>query len=446
MTAVLLNPLTLVLGCMCIQWVTLGSVGPFSVKLPYLVLGLVMIYAASTPRRVASCWLFVRQNMTWVAAFGVYLILLTAALYGSEGQNMPLRQAFYLLASIAFAGSLATTRDVRSVVRTGAGLGLALFVLVIEILARTIGLSWIDAIVQFVRSGDLQFVIYKFFRPIFNSLDRSADATVVASQKNAIAVCVLTAALLFRSGYRKARPDFIGIAVLGAALILLLLLNTRSVLIVAGVSIVLATLMSAIMRPQEATGLLLKGLAALAIVAAGVSYTQAEDPVLNTMSDRFSFEDQSTASRVLQYEAAVEKIKEHPLIGNGYFELDGRPIHNLFLSSWVHAGLAAFLLVIVFYLVLLGRWLSILYTVMSYPERWVIPIAFEWIAPLPLLPLFRVWLSGDGGHLFLGEWLALSAFLGIVLANHVKRLTTARSLSAEVSPRPTHTPSLRPAT
>src|SRR6185295_15297235 len=104
----------------------------------------------------------------------------------------------------------------------------------------------------------LQFVIYKFFRPIFNSLDRTADATIVASQKNAIAVCVLTAGLLFRSAYRKSHSDFIGMAVLGAALVLLLLLNTRSVLIVAGVSIVLATLMRAIMRPQEASGLLLK--------------------------------------------------------------------------------------------------------------------------------------------------------------------------------------------
>jgi O-antigen ligase len=163
------------------------------------------------------------------------------------------------------------------------------------------------------------------------------------------------------------------------------------------------------------------------------------------MSDRFSFEDQSTASRVQQYEAAVVKIKEHPLIGNGYFELDGKPIHNLFLSSWVHAGLAAFVLVLAFYLALLGRWLSILLTVITYPERWVIPIAFEWIAPLPILPLFRVWLSGDGGHLFLGEWLALSAFLGIVLANDLKRRSLARRLAVAVRTAPIEPASIRPA-
>jgi len=446
MNAAPISPLTFVLACMCIQWVTLGSLGPFSVKLPYLMLSLAMIYAASSAARIAACWQFVRQNVVWIAPFSTYLVLLTIALYGSDGQNMSLRQIFYMLGGVAFAGSLAMARDVRSIVRIGGGMAIALFVVTIEILARSIGLSWLDAITEFVRSGDLQFVIYKFFRPVFNSLDPSADVTVVASQKNAIAVCVLTAALLFRSGSRRASRDIIGMGVLGAALVLLLLLNTRSVLIVAGMSLVLTILMSAVMRPAQRTGLLLKGLAAIAIVGAAVGYTQVETPALDTMSDRFSFDDQSTASRVAQYEAAVQKIQEHPVIGSGYFELDGRPIHNLFLSSWVHAGLAAFLLVLAFYFALLGRWFSILFSIISYPERWVLPIAFEWIAPLPILPLFRVWLSGDGGHLFLGEWLALSAFLGIVLANDLRRRSVARRRPAGIAPPPIHVVSVGSAT
>jgi O-antigen ligase len=442
-TAALINPVTLVLAGMCIQWVTLGSIGPFSVKLPYLMLSLAMIYAASSSSRLRACSQFVRQNAAWIAPFAVYIVLLTVALYRSDGQNMPLRQIFYFVGTTAFAGSLAMTREPRSIIRIGASVAIALFIIVVEILARRIGLSWLDAISAFIRGGDLQFVIYRFFRPVFNSLD--PDVTVVASQKNAIAVCVLTAALLFRCASRHPWRDAKGAAVLVAALVLLLLLNTRSVLIVAGVSIVLATLMGAVMRPQHATGLLLKGLTAVALVVIAVGYTQAETPALDTMSDRFSFEDQSTASRVQQYEAAVVKIKEHPLIGNGYFELDGKPIHNLFLSSWVHAGLAAFILVLAFYLALLGRWLSILLTVITYPERWVIPIAFEWIAPLPILPLFRVWLSGDGGHLFLGEWLALSAFLGIVLANDLKRRSLARRLAVAVRTAPIEPASIRPA-
>lgn len=433
MTAALFSPLSLVLACMCIQWVTLGSVGPFSVKLPYLMLGLAMIYAASSGARIAACWQFVRQNVAWIAPFSIYLILLTIALYRSDGQNMPLRQLFYFLGSVAFAGSLATARDPRSIIRVGGGLAIALFVIVIEILARSMGLSWFDAIVQFVRSGDLQFVIYKFFRPVFNSLDSAGDATVVASQKNAIAVCVLTAALLFRGGSNRASRDILGAGVLCAAFVLLLLLNTRSVLIVAAMSIVLTLSMSALMRPRQRTGLLLKGVAAVAIAIAAVAYTQVETPAVDTMSDRFSFEDQSTAARIAQYEAAVQKIEEHPVIGNGYFELDGMPIHNLFLSSWVQGGLAAFLLVLAFYLAVLGRWASVLLMMISYPERWLLPIAFEWIAPLPILPLFRVWISGDGGHLFLGEWLALSAFLGVVLANDLKRRSAGRRRFAVVS-------------
>lgn len=436
MTRALVSPLTFVLSCMCLLWVTLGSLGPFSVKLPYLMLGLVTIYAASSAIRIAACWHFVRENAVWTAPFFVYLVLLTIVLYGSDGQNMPLRQMFYFFGSVAFAASLAVARDLRSVVRIGGGMAIALFVVVIEILARSIGLSWLNAITEFVRSGDLQFVTYKFFRPVFNSLDAGSDATVVASQKNAIAVCVLTAALLFRCGSSRTSRDVFGMAVFGGALLLLLLLNTRSVLIVAGTSFVLTTFLSAAIRPQQRFGLLLKGLTVVAILVAVVGYTQVETPALDTMGDRFSFEDQSTASRLAQYEAAVQKIQEHPMIGIGYFELDGKPIHNLFLSSWVHAGLAAFLLVLVFYFALLGRWLSILSSFMSYPQRWVIPIAFEWIAPLPLLPLFRVWISGDGGHLFLGEWLALSAFFGIVLANELRHRQLVRIRSTEFMSSP----------
>lgn len=429
MTAALFHPVTLVLACMCIQWVTLGSVGPFSVKLPYLTLGLAILYAASSERRLAACLQFMRQNAAWLAPLAIYLVLLTAALFGSHGQNMPLRQAFYLPGVIAVAGCLAVSRNIPAILRLGSALALAFFIVAVEVMARSIGLSWSDAIAGFFQ-GDLQFVVYKFFRPVFNALDPNGDITVVASQKNGIAVCVLVAALLFRSGSARPWLDLTGIAVLGLALFLLVLLNTRSVLIVTGVSILVAIAVSAVVRPAQLSVLMLKALAAGAIIVLAVGYAEPETAASDTMSERFAFEDQSTSGRMQQYEAAAEMIAAHPFAGNGYFELDGRPIHNLFLSAWVHAGLAGFLLVVAFYVALLAKWIGFLWKIARQPGRWVLPIAVEWIAPLPILPLFRVWLAGDGGHLFLGEWVAVAAFFGLVLANDLRSRTVVTRRAA----------------
>ena len=439
MRAALSNPLTLVLGCICIQWVSLGSMGPFSLKVPYLIFSFGILYAASSAARLNACIAFVRQNALWVAPFALYLLLLSSVLFGTEGQNMPLRQIFYLLCSIAIAGCLAVARDLPSIVRMGSALTLLLFVVIVEVLARTIGLSWIDAIVEFIGNGDRRFAVYTFFHGVFNALDPNADALVGTSQKNGVAAGVLVAALLFRSASTRASRDVVGMMVLGGALLILFLLNTRSVLIVAGLSILFVTIVSALRQPAQLPTLVLKVLAALAIITLAFGYTDVESATAGEMGDRFAFEDQSTAERVGQYEAAFDKIKEYPLTGSGYFELGGVPIHNLFLSAWVNAGLAAFVLVVIFYLAVLSRWVSILRTFIAYPERWVVPIAFEWVAALPMLPLFRVWLAGDGGHPFLGEWIGLAAFLGIVLANDLRWRNVVARRRAPVAPSPTGT-------
>jgi hypothetical protein len=96
------------------------------------------------------------------------------------------------------------------------------------------------------------------------------------------------------------------------------------------------------------------------------------------------------------------------------------------LGAWVQAGLVACRLVVTFYLAVLIRWISSLVTFTSRPERWVLPVAFDWIAPLPLLPLFRAWLSGEGGVFKFGEWIALSVFFGCLLANHIRLRAPAR--------------------
>ena len=175
------------------------------------------------------------------------------------------------------------------------------------------------------------------------------------------------------------------------------------------------------MRPRgNVFPLLLKMAAALALVVVGANASLPADGVSGALGDRFAFDDASTAARFEQFTAALHLIQNHPFTGNGYTKIDGYVIHNLFLSAWVQGGIAVFFLAVLFYGALLGVWLSFLHQMVKRPQSWILPIAPEWIAPLPIMPLFRMWSSGDGGQMFLGEWVAVGCFIGSVLANQIR--------------------------
>ena len=429
----LFNPLTLVLASLCVEWFVVAQAGPFTIKLPYLALFLLTAYAATSFRRISAGLLFVRQNAAWIAPFILYLLLLGAALYGSAAQNTVPRQFIYLIGCVAFGGCLAAAHDIKPIFRLGGGVAVAIFIGVVEITARKLGLSWIDAIRQFVGSGDLHYVVYTFLNTVFNSTD--PDVNIVTSEKNAIAVCILVVGLVFRSASSKPSRDLVGMFHMGVVFVLLLMLNTRSVIIAAGMGVLLAIGLRLVTRPGSGAAFL--GLKALCAVLAIVLVVEFSDstPVTDLMSDRFAFEDTSAAARLEQYSVAIDRIEKHPWTGSGFYEVDGYPVHNLFLSSWMNAGIAALLTVLAFYFVLIGRWLAFLWMLVKRPERWVLPLAPEWIATLPICPLFRVWISGGGGNLFLGEWMALGVFLGVVLANDLKRRSADPARSERMQPR-----------
>lgn len=431
----LFNPLTLVLASLCVEWFVVAEAGPFTIKLPYLALFLLTAYAATSFRRISACLLFARQNAAWIVPFILYLLLLGAALYGSPGQNTVPRQFVYLVGCVAFGGCLAAAHDIKPIFRVGAGVAVALFIGVVEITARKLGLSWFDAIRQFVGSGDLHYVVYTFLNTVFNSTDPSGDVNIVTSEKNAIAVCILVVGLIFRSASSKPSRDLLGMIHMSVVFVLLVMLNTRSVIIAAGMGVLLAIGLRLVARPGSGAALL--GLKALCAVLAIVLVIEFSDstPVTDLMSDRFAFEDTSAAARLEQYSVAIDRIEHHPWTGSGFYEVGGYPVHNLFLSSWMNAGIAALFTVLCFYLVLIARWLSFLWMLVKRPERWVLPLAPEWIATLPICPLFRVWISGGGGNLFLGEWMALAAFLGIMLANDLKRRSADPARREPVPPR-----------
>ena len=243
---------------------------------------------------------------------------------------------------------------------------------------------------------------------------------------------------MFRSGHQYERRDRIGILIYLLILGLLVMLNTRSVLIIALLSWPLTEFITLVRSKR--ISLTKSVVALLALVSAIVSlflFARSENALISTMVERFSFTDASAGSRFDQLIWALMRIEQSIWIGSGYAEIDGHPVHNLFVGAWMHAGLAAFILVAIVYLGLLCTWLSFVTQITLRPTTWKISLRPEWIAVLPMVPMFRVWLSGDAGHMDFVEWIAIGCFLGVLVANRLafSRATTSQSARYRNEPK-----------
>ena len=418
----LLHPVALCLAVMPFQWLSVAGSAEGKLKLPYLVILVLLLSVLINPRAIMGCVMVVRRTALILVPYGFYLLILILALYGSLGQMIPFRQVFFVAAFVALAGYLAILPRPGDLFRYGAGMSLFLFVVVIEVLARKSGLSWTTAIPYFLTTGDLDYVIYSFFRTVFNALNPDGETTVAAAAKNSLAVAVFVAGVLFRAGHAGPAQDRKGWAITLLALFFILMLNTRSVLLVALASLPLVSFLR-LARGDAVSlaGVFAKSVLAITFASLVLLFLTSDSGLLDTLQRRFDFSDNSTGSRFQQYGWAMQNIEHNLLTGIGYAEIDGHPVHNLFLGAWMHAGIMAFLLVCVFYVGIIVAWLRFIAGLVRRPDHWILPVRSEWVAVLPMLPLFRVWLSGDAGHLFLGEWLALAAFFGALTANQVWR-------------------------
>ena len=422
MSRTIINPLTLLLAVSCLQWVYVAQIGTITVLVTYVALGLLILSTAVTRRRVKATFLYLRKNLAWLGPVLIYLIIMTLVLWDSKAQNFSPRQILFALGGIGAAVAIITARRPAQLFRVGAGLGIVIFFIAVEFLARRVGLSWADAAREMFQRGNLNFVVYNFLNAVFNSVDPTSGDTFGASTKNDVANPLLVLALVFRAASPRPHKDVLGMVVLGGCLVLLVMLNDRSVIIAAAASVLIATVVSAFVRPVSSLPILAAKLAAvLAMVIAAIASLTARSGFFAEMNDRFSFNDKSTNARLGQYHGAVEMIGRHPITGNGFFTVNGFAVHDVFLYAWGYGGVIAFLLVVMFYVTVLWRWMSLLFAITRNSEYWVLPLGVEWIAALPVLPLFRMWLSGEGGIMKFGEWLALSVFFGCLAANELCR-------------------------
>lgn len=437
MTRWIVHPLFWVIALLPFNWIELGRLGGFTISVSYMPALALLFIAAITPAYYRGVVPVLGSFGPWVIAYAVYLPILMISLTGSDAQGMPVRQIFFLTTALACAVRISIGSNLAGLFRSAGAFALILVVVVIEVLAQRVGLSWTDAILRFVTSGDLNFIIYGFFRRVFNALGDPDAAAVAASVKNGLAVAVFTALIVFRAGHRTARRDTTGKIVSILTFGLLVMLNTRSVLLMALVSLPLVWIIALSRRGGITVAGCVGAITATAIGVIGlcVIFT-SENALMSTLMDRFSFDDASTGSRFDQLGWAFGRIEDAIWTGSGYAEIDGHPVHNLFVAAWMHAGLLAFLLVTSFYIGLVVTWARFVSQVMTQPQTWTLNLRPEWIAVLPLVPMFRVWLSGDAGHMNFVEWIGLGIFMGALVTNRLAQPVAARSQKAPLNVKP----------
>ncbi len=431
----LLHPAVILFALLPFQWIVVGSVAGFTLKLPYLAVLAALPAALLVPRARGAALALAARHAHVLLPYLFYLLILLVALWGSKAQGMPIRQVFFIAGFVGVAAWLNAASDIGGVARRGGALAILCFLVATEVMARGIGLSWWTAVSRFVTAGDLNFVVYGFFRAIFNAPETGGEPAIAASAKNALAVVLLVALQMFRAGRAPGRTDWAGMLLTALVFFVLLMLNTRSVLVVAILGLPLVALLSALRAAHHnPAALVLKATAAVLLATGAAMLATSGTALVDAVGGRFTFDDSSTGARFEQYAWAVERIERNFLTGSGYAEIDGQPVHNLFLGAFMHAGLAAFLLVLVFYAGLFLAWLGFMARIVVQPGAWVLPMRAEWVALLPTVPLFRMWIAGDAGHPALAEWIALGCFCGLVLANR-RQAAQRGEPSGDAAPR-----------
>lgn len=398
-----------------LHWPALLQIRGTSLQ-PYHFGSLFLILAVAFPlQRHVS----IVQAVPWVLPYLFHLLLLTPALIGTSRMSLLNRQIFYIAAFFALASFCLGSRSPAVVLRRGALLGIVSFFLLIEYSARLMGKSLATAVTGFLATGNMKLLLAGFFRPVFNALEPPGDMLITSALTNTVGGGLLILALCFRAGFRHQRRDLAGSLIMLLVVMFLLFMNARSTALAALGGMLLATGIKVLRRRGIALGdLVFWGV--ITTFSAGFAYIAAlyGKSIIDTIVTAFTFSDDSTEGRLNQYAWAIALIERSPVGGNGYLPTpSGRAIHNLFLSAWAYGGLFNFILVLMFYGGLLWAWARWLRLIITQPDYWKLDLRPEWVAALPILPLLRVWLSGDAGHLPFSEWAALGIFSGLVIRN-----------------------------
>lgn len=411
-------PVFLVLSMLPIQWINLIDIGPLNIKPMHIGIALLGIFAATNVRQLKRGYVVLTETRWFWAPMLLYIlwsaiVTFTVTTDGSLGSFA--RQLVYFLVWILLASRLAGLGPaLRSTLYFSGIAALGFFFVAASISAAQAGVSMLDGL-EALLQGNYEVFAWKFVGAIFNAYagDEYQSLTLKNSMSGMMLVCLLAflsaahmrdASLLFRL--------FNGIIALVYAFMLPLLLS-RSVLLAAGLSVFLLWLIRTRQVGMDYPIRIIMSAALLAILFLLVSGDRLLDVVYAMLLER----DASFDARLGQYQAASGMIDDSPWVGRGSgLTVGDKAIHNLFLAAWAQSGIPGFLLTIGMYLGLLVAWFNMSRSALKVNVPVASSLYAPWLVALPVLPMFRVWIGGDGGNIDPSGWVALAVFFGGALA------------------------------
>lgn len=426
-------PLALVFVLGPVQWVTLVDTGLAlkPVHLPVILCALAG-FARAGRARGAAARASVAAAGPLALVYVAYLAVLLTGVFPADdpGRGAALVAKLWLQAVLAAGVFLYLLRlPVRRIcdsVVAGGLMGAGVFVALAWMTLAAHGQSLPGLVAEALATGSPAPLQFRLFLTLFNAGDWAAGGARTPASLRQVSLgffCItgLFSAAALVAPARGTAARLAGAAGLGAALLLVLASLSRSlalVLVLSGMLVAAGLVRS---RGQAA---LFAGL----VVAAGVGLAWlagATAGIFELLGARYG--DIGADGRLHQYVRTLDSIAAAPLAGYGTGHVEEfRPgarnmVHNLLLGAWVQAGAAGLALALAMTLAALWLLLGRVAVLRRRPDLLA-------LAALPILPLLRSQLGGQGGNYALPELLAF--VLGLALLFRPALVSAGRSTRA----------------
>ncbi|MEW6169455.1 MAG: O-antigen ligase family protein [Pseudomonadota bacterium] len=415
--------LFLILLAVPFQWVVLFNVQGLSAKPVHFAIGAAVATIVLTWRSTLHALMRNRWFLYFCVSYFFYLAWLSIALLWSpdieEGASSILKDSmnfFFFLVVSGLSANLAVGGRLHHTVGVASLCGLIAFVLYYFLLFAKLGFNLFEEYGTAVINADVVRLHHWFYAKLFNcSFDGSCvanDEGISASLRNTLlgAFIVYFIGISWWGRFGEQTRKALSTAALIVISCLIFLSVSRSAILVFVLVLAAYMLVKSVRDKSLANMRTMALLGFAAIVGVAVPMISGVGSVSTILDERFGSLDED--SRVAQYENALDLINDSIFLGHGLrVEVEtglneSLTVHNLFLASWTEAGIVGALLASAWYAIALLAMLREMFSGNVAGKR--MPL---WLCLLPILPLFRVLVSGSG-RMTLVELISLGLFFG----------------------------------
>lgn len=417
-----MNWITIIsLGLLPVTWVPIFRIGEITFEvwyLPVLLLPLWIVTKSNT-RSVFFGLLYRLRYFIFIYILWWVYICVSYVVHDTREGLVPLfRQLVSFMFFLALTTQLLLEKNLSETLMASAGVAGAAFIIFIVLSSLVAGIPLMGGIGRLFRGGDFELFLYQTLRPILNAHVVAGEAIYSAAMKNNINVLIYVLVIQCLATWGcKLKPwvkKIISVVVI-CLFIFGLFMSTRSVILsylASGLFVFLALLMKKkSVIPMALMMALVSAIFIMILMVFEVGY-------LESFLNRVSKDTQSYGVRVSLMSDAMSAIENNYLFGIGYVQFNELDIHNLFLSSFLYAGVIGFILAVLLYLFILYYWFVGVRYILKRNKSLEVEgrnISIEWVACLPILILVRVWLSGSSGHISTMEWTGMAIYMAYLI-------------------------------